>query len=926
MAASIYSEMGELATAYQEYERALRIRQARLGYCMGLLLIPAGWMLDYFVYPSLMRAHLEIRIWCTLVLIPCFLVLFTSWGKKHAKITDKGCTVIPMLAVCLMIYTTEGALSPYYAGLNLTLVGACLVVPYTLKEGVWFTLFVTFAYIAACALHVLFRPGCAVDGASRVVFNGTLASNLYFLLGSGGMCAAACHYRFIRRFEDFRLRHELDVSNRQLNESYAQLAQLDKLKSAFFANISHELRTPLTLIISPLEEVLRAAASLSDRTRDALSTAKQNALRLLKLISDLLDIVRLEEGRAQLRREPIDLAIFVPAMADSMRHLATVKGLKLSVECEQGPLVVQGDSSGLEKVVLNILTNAIKFTPREGTITVRIKRDEGGAKLAIVDIQDTGIGIPQQSLPHIFDRFHQVDGSSTRKYQGVGIGLALARDLVQQHGGKLAANSKLGEGTTFRIELPIDESAPAKLPAPVVQQPDAPRQEDAPKGEAPKQTDVVDPIAEIYRAANRSVQLPDEAPAPQGETGSGGHLVLVVDDEADMRRFLVDALAKENRVIQAADGLAGLEMARTRHPDLLLLDLMLPGMDGLDVCKNLKSDPATKNMKVVLLTARVDEQSKLTALERGADDFLTKPFSTIELQTRLSNLLRSADLEEQVRARNQELETTIKKLRDTEVQLVQSEKMNALGKLSAGLLHEINNPLNFTFMALQMAEQEAEGNESLQDTLKDIGQGMTRVRGVVSDLRTFAYPTSDSDREEFDIEDALTSALRLTAHELGAAKVDQSGLNHTKVSAGKNQVIHLFMNLLVNAGQAMVKTKGQREPKIAISCKEDGNRVLVSLTDNGTGVKKEHLPRLFEPFFTTKDVGQGMGLGLSICHTIVKNHGGQIGIQSEEGQWTTVTFDLPAISTASFKTSAPDNAAPSAFTDMEDDEPGSIAA
>ena len=924
MAASIDSQMGELATAYKEYERALRIRQARLGYCMGLVLIPAGWMLDYFVYPSLMRAHLEIRIWCTLILIPCFLVLFTSWGKRHAKISDKGCTVIPMLAVCLMIYTSEGALSPYYAGLNLTLVGACLVVPYTLREGVWFTLFVTAAYVAACVLHVLLRPGCAIDGATHAVFNGTLASNLYFLLGSGGMCAAACHYRFIRRFEDFRLRHELDASNRQLNESYAQLAQLDKLKSAFFANISHELRTPLTLIISPLEEVLRAASALSEKTRDALSTAKQNALRLLKLISDLLDIVRLEEGRAKLRREPIDLAIFVPAMTDSMRHLATVKGLSLNVECEREPLVVQGDSSGLEKVVLNILTNAIKFTPKGGSITVRVNRD-AGSKLALVEIQDTGIGIPQESLPHIFDRFHQVDGSSTRKYQGVGIGLALARDLVQQHGGKLACASKLGQGTTFRIELPFGEAAAAPAPGPTAGA--LPKQEEAAKpAEAAKQGDVVDPIADIYRAANRSVQLPAEAPAPEGETGSGGHLILVVDDEADMRRFLVDALAKENRVIQAADGLAGLELARAKQPDLLLLDLMLPGMDGLDVCKALKSDPATKKMKVVLLTARVDEQSKLTALERGADDFLTKPFSTIELQTRLSNLLRSADLEEQVRARNKELETTIKKLKDTEVQLVQSEKMNALGKLSAGLLHEINNPLNFTFMALQMAEQEAEGNESLQDTLKDINQGMTRVRGVISDLRTFAYPTSDSDREEFDIEDVLTTALRLTAHELGGVKVDQSGLNHTRVLAGKTQVIHLLMNLLVNSAQAMSKTKAEREPKIVVACKGSDERVQISLTDNGTGVKKEHLPRLFDPFFTTKDVGQGMGLGLSICHTIVKNHGGQIGITSEEGQWTTVTFDLPAISSSSFKANATSKGASSAFKDMDEDTPGSIAA
>jgi len=188
---------------------------------------------------------------------------------------------------------------------------------------------------------------------------------------------------------------QLDERNGQLNASYEQLAQMDRLKSAFFANISHELRTPLTLIISPLEEVLRTAAGLPERTRDALSTAKQNALRLLKLISDLLDIVRLEEGRAKLRREPIDLTVFVPAMADSMRHLATVKGLALNVEFEKTPMIVQGDPSGLEKVVLNILTNAIKFTPKDGSISVRMSRSEA---LAIVEIEDDGNWYPRAEL------------------------------------------------------------------------------------------------------------------------------------------------------------------------------------------------------------------------------------------------------------------------------------------------------------------------------------------------------------------------------------------------------------------------------------------------------------------------------------------------------------------------------------------------
>jgi len=404
--------------------------------------------------------------------------------------------------------------------------------------------------------------------------------------------------------------------------------------------------------------------------------------------------------------------------------------------------------------------------------------------------------------------------------------------------------------------------------------------------------------------------------------------ILVVDDDTALAEMIGIVLRTEGFDTQfCEDGAAALDAFRGTRPDLVLLDLMLPGMDGLDVCKTLKDDPATKNMKIVLLTARVDEQSKLTALERGADDFLTKPFSTVELQTRLANLLRSAELEEQVRVRNQELETTIKKLQDTEVQLVQSEKMNALGKLSAGLLHEINNPLNFTFMALQMAEQEAGENAELKDTLKDIGQGMTRIRGVISDLRTFAYPTKANDREEFELVDALESAMRLTAHELGDTAVDKAGVASFRVVAGKTQLIHLFMNLLVNSAQAARSVKAQRAPRITVSTAARGDRVEVSVLDNGSGVKKENLPRLFDPFFTTKDVGQGMGLGLSICHTIVKNHGGQIAIESEEGQWTKVFFDLP-LAAGGFARSGTGGAADaqSAFKDSEAETTGSIAA
>ncbi len=696
-------------------------------------------------------------------------------------------------------------------------------------------------------------------------------NNLYFLLLTGVICVTTAYFTAGRRFEDFRLRHELDSKNSQLAESYDRLAEADRMKSDFFANINHELRTPLTLIISPVEDLLNSG-KIPIEAREPLEIARKNALRLLHLINNILEIVRLEEGGSDFKRENVDLALFIPAMIDSIRHLATLKGITLQIQPDPEPLMVSADRGGLERVAVNVLTNALKFTPRGGTITTRLRRENNHA---IVEFQDTGIGISPQDLPFIFDRFRQAAESSSRQFHGVGIGLALARQMVEEHGGHLTVSSELGKGTTMRMELPLSKSPIATPPKPA--------------------TDENDPIAKIYREAEREVQI---GAAPSGldlpVAGHGGHRILVVDDEHDMRRFLVSTLAEEHTVHQAADGESALRKTRECRPELIVLDLMLPGIDGLEICRRLKTDESTRTIKIVLLTARTDEADKIAALERGADDFLTKPFSTTELKTRLNNLLQAAALEDRLRERNLELESLLAKLKETEVQLVQSEKMSALGKLSAGLLHEINNPLNYTFTALQVAEDLISGphESSLKEILTDIGQGMGRIRDVVSDLRTFAYPSKEATREPFLLADALTSALRLISHELKGTHVDHAQIDGQRVLGSKTQIIHVLMNLLMNSAHALHQHPTGRTPQIRLITTQINERLTIAVWDNGAGIRAEDLPAVFDPFFTTKDVGQGMGLGLSICHTIIRNHGGKITARSEYGVFTEVAFDL----------------------------------
>jgi len=853
-----------LSKAYHEADRDFRVEQAKVGCILVLICMPLGSSLDWFVYPHLFWRILVNRLLCDAAVAPIFAVLYTSWGRRFIGVWGFIWPVLPALSISWMIYISQGAVSPYYAGLNLVIIVACNLMPYTLLEALGVCLATLAAYLAAC-----WAQGMRL---SEGPVTGMLFNNVYFTSLTALICVTSCHTNTRRRMQEFGLRYEVDLRNKQLAESYEQLSQLDKLKSQFFANISHELRTPLTLILAPVEELLRRAEAFPSAVIEPLRIVRQNGLRLLKLITDLLEIVRLEEGRLDLKPEPVDLDTFLAATVDSVRHLATLKGLELRAE-GHGPLVVDADPARLEKIALNILTNAIKFTPAGGSVTTRWRRSDGHA---VVEFRDTGVGIAAEELPHIFDRFRQADGSTTRKYQGMGIGLSLARELVQQHGGALSATSELGKGTTLRMDLPLSQSHAA------------------PETSGRQVSAATDPVAAIYHSADRTVAITAESgPADTAPVGQGPFTVLVVDDEPDMRRFLVSVLASDYRVFQAADGKAGLDMIRQHRPHLVLLDLMLPVMDGLDVCQAVKSDEQTRNVKVLLLTARTDEHSKITALQRGADDFLTKPFSTTEVRTRLANLLLSAQLEENLRQQNVQLEETLARLKETEVQLVQSEKMNALGKLAAGLLHEIHNPLNFTLMALQVAKESGSASAEIAETLDDMEQGMNRIRDIISDLRTFAYPSKDKPEERFQLDGALTTAMRLVSHETDGIQVKCESVGHWRVLGSKTQIIQVFVNLLINAAQAMEGVGRARTPEITVSAEARGGRLQVTVRDNGKGVRQADLPRLFEPFFTTKEVGQGMGLGLSICHTIVKNHGGTLAVRSEEGQWTEVSFDLP---------------------------------
>jgi signal transduction histidine kinase/DNA-binding response OmpR family regulator len=443
--------------------------------------------------------------------------------------------------------------------------------------------------------------------------------------------------------EVIRRSKELSVAMGELREMNARLAELDVAKTAFFSNISHEFRTPLTLMLGPLEDALaEARPDQAPSSRMRLETIHRNALRLLKLVNTLLDFARIEAGRTTANFEPVDLALFTAELASTFRSAVERGGLALTVDCPHLPEPVYVDREMWEKVMLNLLSNAFKHT-FQGGITVRL-RQAGDA--ITVSVEDTGVGIPAEEMPRLFERFHRVQGAVSRSHEGTGIGLSLVRELVQLHGGTVQVESEPGTGSRFTVTL---KRGSAHLPANSVRQP---------ANATPGRT------AAAY--VQEALQwLPAEAHAETEPASGNGDRprILWADDNADMREYVRRLLLGSYEVTAVSDGQAALESALASPPDLVLSDMMMPRLDGAGLLKGLRADDRTRHLPVILLSARAGEEAAVEGLGAGADDYLVKPFAARELLARVRSHVQLArerrlwasQLEDKVRERTAEL-------------------------------------------------------------------------------------------------------------------------------------------------------------------------------------------------------------------------------------------------------------------------------
>lgn len=654
---------------------------------------------------------------------------------------------------------------------------------------------------------------------------------------------------------------ELDAANRRLREANEKLSQLDAAKTAFFSNISHEFRTPLTLMLGPLQDSLTDTTEpLSSAQRWRLQVANDNANRLLKLVTALLDFSRLEAGRMRGSFTQVDLAAITRNLVGMFRTAFDRAGLSLTLECPTLTEPVWVDLDMWEKIVPNLLSNAFKFT-LSGGVRVRLLDTP---RSAVLEVIDTGTGIPEEELPRVFERFHRVAGSVGRTHEGTGIGLALVRELVGIHGGTIQVQSQVGEGSTFRVEIP---KGSAHLPA------DSLRQQ--PQSAAG---------AEVFRLSTVDAAQwmgtgiePHAAPALDAgaEDPASKPLVLVVDDNADLRAYMSGLLTPHYRVMTANDGQAALEVIAQQLPDIILSDVMMPRMTGMELVQALRSDADTANVPIILLSARAGQESTVEGLDAGCDDYLIKPFTAQELLARVRAHVRLAQAR-----------------RKCTIELESANR--ELDAFSYSVAHDLRGPLRSVagFSEMLLQENADELSEEGRRRLGIVCASVRRMSQLIDDLLRLAQMGR---REVRRIPFELSSVVRTVALQIQQGKSASPRQLSIEEGVNVNADPHLMQIVLENLlGNAWKFTGKRDDGRIEFGRARLDSEMCYFIRDNGAGFNMQYAERLFNPFQRLHSEGefQGTGVGLATVKRIVSRHGGRVWAEAEVDKGATFYFTL----------------------------------
>jgi signal transduction histidine kinase len=839
--------MNPLENDYKAFLQKINLERARVGAILAASLVMIFSLLDFFSYPEYAKTFLFLRVADSALLLIALAISYSKFGLSYGRALGIFEMSLTGIMINIMI-RYAGYETPYYAGLNLVVLAIGVLFPWSLKETILTSGFVYICYLAPILLF---------DKISNIVL---FVNNNIFLLATIIIASIASYFASSIRRREFDGRYQLEKAGEALKKSNEKLQEYDKAKTRFFANISHEFRTPLTLMLGPIEDALYDQEDpLSIKQHVRLDMAQRNTLRLQRLVNNLLDFTRIEAGRMEAQFTPTDLCLFTKELCSVFRSAFEKAGIEFIINCQplHTPAVV--DRTLWEKLVFNLLSNALKFTFK-GKVEVILFEEK---ETIVFQVMDTGEGIPQEELPNLFKRFHRIQGAKARTYEGSGIGLALVQELVKLHGGTIQAESQIKTGTTFTVRIPCGS---AHLPQEQIV------------------TDLYTRISKSNTFVEESLHwLENETTQVNEDTHDiDKALLLIVDDNADMREY-VKRILQENsnwRIETASNGLSALESIKKQIPDLVLSDIMMPEMDGFELLQHLRSNENTARIPVILLSARAGEEATIEGLERGADDYLIKPFSARELFARVKTHLEMSH----VRKNNAEL---MKAKHDLE--LTNEE----LGQFAYVASHDLQEPLTTISNFVGLLEEQFAGktDENTERYLHFIITATSKMRKLIRDLLAFSIIGRNVLFEEV----YCNTILKEVMEGMGAS-IQESHAQITSASLPvlKGSALHLhqlFQNLMSNA----IKFRNKDvHPQIEIAVEEKETEYLFSIKDNGIGIEeefKDNLFIIFQRLHTTSEY-PGTGIGLATCKKIVKLHNGKIWVESIFGEESTFYFTI----------------------------------
>ncbi len=868
---------GMVGERFRGHVRHLNIRGARFGGALIAILVPAFSILDYFVLRPVFFELLVLRIAVTLIALTTIALSFSS--RMHRYIVSMtmilfascGLSIVGMVHLHDWIFPWESP-SNYYAGAMLVMIGATLMTTWRVRDSLIVFGGIYLSYILPTILFqhpknwVMYLSNNAFLGSTVII----ATVGQYFMYG--------LHRREVESG------YKMELANQRLTE-------LDRYKTQFFANITHELKTPLTLILAPTESILKGEmGTFSGDQQEIFHRIYRNGLRLMKLISDLLDLSKLEDSKLRLSLEEVDLAEFLNELVANIHPLAERKDISLTYEVQGEETAIWSDRSRLEQILINLLSNAVKFTGEGGRVTVIC--DAMGQQLH-VSVQDSGIGIPQDKLRIIFDRFSQVDGSSTRKYGGTGIGLALAKELVTLHEGELWAESEVGRGTTMHVMFRRgrdhfrDEVVDRR-----VQTSDGPSRRRSEDGGLPEWWAQLSASNEfkllsVDDATERRLAPRSRAESEEVEPQAR---ILVVEDSKEMLQFLEMQLRARYVVYLAENGVKGLELCRKLKPDLVVTDFMMPEMDGREMTREIKLGQDTSHIPVVMLTAKADEADRIAGREAGADQYLGKPFSPSELLVIIAKLLSS---------------------QEQQAEKLMIQRMDSLQVVAARLAHEIHNPVNYIrngavlakrslgkleAILPEVAELEDDKPEERTRFVMKIGKmldqvtlGADRISKSVDLLREYSREGYTPLAVDYSVDEGIQKVISVVApRDNSRRNVHYEAADVGVIRCVPQEFHEVISNLVQNAIDAT-----REDGNIWCEAQREGESMRIVVRDDGEGIPQENIDKIFSPMFTTKAPGEGMGMGLAITYQLLKKRGGRMQVMSEVDVGTTFTITWP---------------------------------